>query len=456
MLQKEKNRNIFTIVWICILTAIPVSLCFNRSVWLDEAFSLRWSMWPFPDFLQRIQLDVCPLYLITLRIVLTLTNNSLLAAKLFSVLAVFLLFLVGAFFVEKNFGCKAMIFYDLFLLFAPMMLKKSVEVRTYTWAYFWVTASCVEMYFLLKGSTEVKRWVLFTLFSLAAAYSHYFAVLTLVIVYAGMLLFFLATRNVRQIKAWLLCSLATILGYLPWLPVIFRQTNSETTSWIPESTSRLGILRDMFTTDRSYGANIYIILMIAFLVFGFVLFCKYRTAEFYWSCLCMSLMWGVLFMGLVFEKLSRPILVDRYLMIPFCASVLGISYLCRYLPKYLLMLPCAFFLFVGAGGYQKVYQEEYDTLTDKTLQFAEEHIEEGAIILYDSENLSSVIPYYFPELSEEAPDIYEGDYKALWYFDVENSLEPERLEAAGIYCLSYGEYGFDNVNFTIYYVYRES
>ena len=92
MFQSEKSRKIFTIVFVSVLTLIPVTLCFNRSVWLDEAFSLRFSMWPFPDFFQRIKLDVCPLYLITLRMVLTLTSNSLLAAKLFSVAAVFLLF----------------------------------------------------------------------------------------------------------------------------------------------------------------------------------------------------------------------------------------------------------------------------------------------------------------------------------------------------------------------------
>ena len=455
MFQSEKSRKIFTIVFVSVLTLIPVTLCFNRSVWLDEAFSLRWSMWPFPDFFQRIKLDVCPLYLITLRMVLTLTSNSLLAAKLFSVAAVFLLFFVGAFFVRRNFGYRAMIFYNLFLLFTPMMLKKSVEVRTYTWSYLLVSLSCVQMYYLLKKNTGKKNWILFTICSLAAAYTHYFAVLTLVVVYAGLLLFFAVNRNFKQVKAWLLCSLATILGYLPWVPVVLRQTKSETTSWIPASTSRLGILRDMFATDIPHGEKIFILLVIFFLVFGFVLFCKHRTAELYWSCVCMSLVWAILIFGIVFEKIARPVLVDRYLMIPFCASVLGMSYLCKYIPRYVIALFCAFFIFVGVGTYQNVYKEEYATLTDKTLQFAEENIREGDMVLSNAGSLSSVIPYYFPNLPKETPDVYSGEYDSLWYFDVGNALDLEQLDKLGIAYRSYGEYGFDNVNFIIYYLYRE-
>lgn len=456
MFQSEKSRKIFTIVFVSILTLVPVTLCFNRSVWLDEAFSLRWSMLPLSEFFQRITLDVCPLYLITLRIVLTLTNNSLLAAKLFSVAAVFLLFLIGAFFVRKNFGYRAMIFYDLFLLFAPMMLKKSVEVRTYTWSYLLVSLSCVQMYYLLKKNTGKKNWILFTVCSLAAAYTHYFAVLTLVVVYAGLLLFFIVNRNFKQIKAWLLCSLATILGYLPWVPVVLRQTKSETTSWIPASTSRLGILRDMFATDIPHGEKIFILLVIFFFVFGFVLFCKHRTAELYWSCVCMSLVWAILIFGIVFEKLSRPILVSKYLMIPFCASILGMSYLCKYISKYLLIVPCVFFIFIGFGVYQEVYREEYCTLTDKTLQFAKENIQKEDIICYNTGDLCSVVPYYFSNTSEEVhDDVYLQKYDSLWYFDVGNTLDLEQLDKLGITYRSYGQYGLDNMNFVIYYLYRE-
>lgn len=450
---QEKTRKLFAVVFVVILTIIPLSLCFNQSVWLDEAFSLRWSMLPFPDFVERVVRDVHPpFYYLLLRIVLTLTNNSLFAAKIFSVTAVMLLLVIGAVFVRKEFGCKAMIFYGLFVLFNPMMLKKAVEIRMYTWAFLSVTCSSVQMYYLLKQSPKRKNWILFTLSSVAAAYTHYFAALSLVVVYAGLLIFYLFTRNGKQIKAWLLCAGCTILLYLPWLPILFKQIKSDNISWIQPATSRLGVVRDMMRTDIPNTETIYILLMIGFWIGGFVLFCRRKTAALYWSLVCMSAVWVVLVFGLLCERLIRPILSARYLVIPLYISILGMSVLWKYIPKYVLLIPVIFFLVTGAGVYHTVFYEEYHTRTDKTLQFAEEHIKDGDIIFYDANSLCSVIPYYFPDMSEQGVDIYEGDYEYLWYFDACQSLDYEKLDKENKKYVVYSGYGFDNVNFDIIYI----
>lgn len=111
-----------------------------------------------------------------------------------------------------------------------------------------------------------------------------------------------------------------------------------------------------------------------------------------------------------------------------------------------------FFLVTGASVYRTVFDEEYHTRTDKTLQFAEEHIKDGDIIFYDANSLCSVIPYYFPDMSEQGVDIYEGDYECLWYFDACQSLDYEKLDKEHKKYVVYSEYGFDNVNFDIIYI----
>ncbi len=466
MFKSEKFKKIFTILFILILTIIPLSLCFSKSIWGDEGFSLRWSTLPFPKFLKRMTLDVCPLYLIALRLILMLTNKSLLAAKLFSVLAVFLLFMIGVYFVRKEFGYKAMVFYCMFILFTPMMLDKAVEVRTYTWSFFLVSCSCVQMYHLLKPSASRKNWVLFTLSSLAAAYTHYFAVLTLVVVYAGMLLFYLFTRDFKNLKSWLICAGCTIVGYLPWVPIILRQTVSETTSWIPASTSRLGIMRDMFMFNSfKEAANVYILLLVVFAVVGFVLWCRLRTVELYWSLVCMSAVWIILIFGLLFERIMRPILVGKYLMIPLCVTILGMSLICRYIPRYLLCIPLLIFIMSGLRAYPEAYAQEYDNMAEATLQFADEHFLKGDNILYDYGGLGSVIPYYFPDMIHiyiTGYDIYTEDFDYLWYFKAEDKsdakepleVDMEALKDYNIKYIDYGVYGFD-LDFTIYYLYRE-
>ncbi len=458
MCQSEKAKKIFTILFVLILTIIPLSLCFGKSVWLDEGFSLRWSSLPFNDMMKKLTGDVHPpLYYFLLYVVLKLTGNSLLAARLLSVLALFFCFLIGVSFVKKNFGYTAMIFFNLFMLCTPMMLSKSVEVRMYTWAYLFVLLSAMEMYYLLGDNYTKKNWVIFTLASLAAAYTQYFALITMIFTYGMMLLFYIFTQNRKQVKAWIICSLATIIVYLPWLPVAINQVKSGGASWIPASTSRLGILRSVFTTDIPKLENVYILLLIIFFITGFIFWCKCRTADLYWSLVCMASVWIILIFGLIVEKLMRPILVHRFLMIPLCITILGMSCICKYVPKYLLCIPLLIFLITGFCVYPKVYAQEYDTMTEETLQFADEHFHESDVILYDSGGLSSVIPYYFPDTIQiylEGYDVYSDDFDYLWYFAVEHELDMEKLQEYNIKYIDYGVYGFD-LDFTIYYLYHD-
>lgn len=305
---------------------------------------------------------------------------------------------------------------------------------------------------LSAAVSQEKNWILFTLSSVAAAYLHYFAVLTLVVVYAGLLVFYLFTRNGKQIKAWLLCAGSTVLLYLPWLPVFWGQAKSDNVSWIQPSTSRLGIMRDMLRTNIPQTEVVYILLLAAFWIGGFVLFCKKKTAELYWSVVCMSAVWAVLLFGLLCEKLFKPVLTPRYLVIALYVSILGMSALWKYIPRYLLLIPAVFFLVTGVGVYRTVFAEEYHTKTDETLRFAKEHIKDGDIIFYDANSLCSVIPYYFPNMSEQGVDIYDGEYEYLWYFDTYQSLDYGRLDRSGKEYIEYGSYGFDNVEFDIIYI----
>lgn len=451
----ERMKRVYTILFVGFLTVVVVSLAFNKSIWLDEGFSLRWSMLPTEAFVKRITLDVCPLYLIMLRFVLTITGGNLIAAKLFSATAIVLIFiLIGAIFIRKEFGLKSMTFLGLFLICMPMIMNRAVEIRMYSWAFLWILLSCSQMYYLIGKNTERKNWILFTLFSLAGAYTHYFCVLTLVVIYVGMLVYFLFSRNVKKIKAWMICAIVTVLGYLPWVPVILQQTKSETTSWIPNQTSIWNVLRTMFCTNIPRSDKIFLLIIALFCLFGVILFIKYKTVELYWSLVCMSALWLVWIFGLIFEACARPILTSKYLSIPLCATIVGMSSLCKYINKYIWIGLCALCLVFGFDVYHTVYTQEYGTKVNETLQFAEEHFKDGDIIISDAGSLCSVIPYYFPN-SRQIDDVYRSAYDYLWYFDTGELLDMEQLQNNDIAYIDYGNYGFD-VAFEILYLYRKS
>lgn len=454
MHMSDKNKDRLSILFIILLSAIPFSLAFSKSVWLDEAFSLRWSVLAFEEMMQRLINDVHPpLYYFLLRVVQLLTGNSLFAAKLLSILPLVLLFVIGFCFVSKEFGYKSMIFFDLFLLCAPMMLKKSVEIRMYTWAYLFVVISSMQMYFLLGENVKKRNWIFFTLSSLAAAYTHYFALLAMVVIYAGIFIYAVFSKDWKRMKDWLICAVITAGGYFPWLPIAINQIKQGGASWIEMPSSRLGLIRELFTTTMSWTENVYLFLLVAFVIFGLACLWKYRDYKSYWALVCMSVVWFELVFGLAYGTISRPIMISRYLMIALCAGILGMSFLCKYISKYIVIGLCVLFVMTGGVVYPTVYEEEYGTMTEETLAFAEEHIQAGDIVLYDDGSLTTVIPYFFPDVLTDTVDVYSQDYEYLWYFDVCQTLDFGRLKERGIQCIDYGLFGFD-VEFHIFYLYQ--
>ncbi len=451
---KENYKKIIVCIFVLLLVLLSFSLCFSKSINGDEGFSLRWSMLPFKQFLERMKLDVCPFYLWIMRIILTITNNSLFAAKFLSVIFFAGMLIYGVSFLKKEFGYKSLFFYGLFITFTPTMLVKSVEIRTYALTYCLLTIACIQAYYILTKEAKAFRWIIYTLLSVAAAYTHYFAVFTLAIIYAGLWIFFLLMRNWKQIKNCFWCSAATVILYLPWVPIILKQSSSETTSWIPRSTSRLQEMDKLFETGIPRSEDIFIALLAVCVLVGLFYLIKNKTAEQYWALMCMAAVWGIWLFGLFFQEISRPIMVARYLTIPLSVTILGAASLCKYISKYLVGVCCVYFLIVGVDVYQNAYTEEYGNYANETLEFANEYIKENDIVLFDEGSLSSVIPYYFPHLSREVVDIYQGEYDYVWYLDAGQTLDFAKLDECGIKYIDYGLFGFD-VEFHILYLYHD-
>ncbi|MGL5260364.1 MAG: hypothetical protein ACRC7V_09675, partial [Lachnospiraceae bacterium] len=114
----------------------------------------------------------------------------------------------------------------------------------------------------------------------------------------------------------------------------------------------------------------------------------------------------------------------------------------------------------GIYQYQLVFQEEYHTLTEQTVEFYEEHMEDGDLIVWDVSSLNNAILYYLPKTSPHSYsnfDIYEEEYEQIWFFQFyDNTIDFKRLEELNITYETYGKYSLDNVYFTLYSFRRES
>ena len=204
-----------------------ISFSFSRDIWVDEAFSLSMIKHSYWKMIQLTAQDVHPpLYYIILKFLvdgffrLFQPESVIYHTKLVSVIPYILLLLLAFTKIRKNWGNYVAGLFAVCIVGMPNLISYGVEIRMYSWALFFVTAAFLCAYDIaIRG--RFSDWVKFVLFSLAAAYTHYFACVAAAFGYLTLLIWFWK-NNRKSLKSWLCACAATILGYLPWLFVLLR------------------------------------------------------------------------------------------------------------------------------------------------------------------------------------------------------------------------------------------
>lgn len=190
----------------------------HESVWGDEAFT--WLVLNHDssfDFWNSIISDVHPpLYYIMLKIFCLIAGNSIGVIRLFSVLGALALAALGLGPVRRVCGAKAGLLFSGLVFITPVILAMAQEGRMYTWAAFFVTGTVLYAYLVATDSQPID-WVKFGLFTLGAAYIHYYALIAVGITYF-LLLVWLLIKNRRGLHPFWITFVAAFLCYLPWLP----------------------------------------------------------------------------------------------------------------------------------------------------------------------------------------------------------------------------------------------
>ncbi len=458
-MRKKVWEQKYEFLLILLFLFMSVTACSRYTINFDEFFTMQWCRSSFPDFLHEVLHDTSPfLYYFMIRPFTILTGQNIFMARLFSLAALFILFLIGTGFVKNNFGKKAMFFYLGILYLNPFMLQKSTEIRMYLWATAFTLLSGVFCYLVLTAPTR-KNWILFTLFSLLSAYTHYYAVLAMVFLYLGILIYYIGKRNAKQLKNWLICSLVTVLAYFPFLLIAIAQIKESNGNWISEPDSRLEPLKALFVSEIPYSEYFYLLLMAGFTLFSFIALIKKKHVVYYWSFICCSAIWGITAFGIVFGELVKPIMLSRYLIMPVCLLFLGLAPAVKHINKYLILLMLLIFALIGGMRYQSTLSSLKKNQTVHTLRFAEEQIKENdkIILVSGDDYLYNCSSYYIPQ----AELYYVGSFNAqlmlddeshneFWFFDSGNYLNQEELKNAGLVTEDFGEYQFDYLFFKIY------
>lgn len=148
LLKKENIIHIAIIIIGAILMLIPA---FHSNIWFDESYSLGIVEHSFSEIWTIGSNDVHPiLYYWMLKIVNIIFGTNILAYRLFSVLGIIVLGILGLTHIKKDFGTKTGLLFTFFSMFLPAMLNYALEIRMYSWTIVFVTLMAIYLYRFIK------------------------------------------------------------------------------------------------------------------------------------------------------------------------------------------------------------------------------------------------------------------------------------------------------------------
>lgn len=391
---------------------------FHTNIWLDEAYSVAISNHNYAEIWSIGGHDVHPvLYYWLLHTLFLVFGNNILVIRLFSVLLMAVLGLIGFTHIRKDFGEKIGILFSFFVFFLPVNLIYASEIRMYTLAMLLVVLMGIYAYRLYRKKEEksIKNWIFFAIFSLASAYTHYYALIAAGII--NILLFIHLIIEIKKngkftfnIKAFLICAIFQIASYLPWVIYLILQMKQVSSRfWI--GIKFPDILIEFFTFQfvGNLGENLYVsnlitgifgILICAYMIYVYVRNRKQKkeNKDVGPAKLAISIYVSVFLIAcFVSLILWRPIIYARYML---CITGLFIFFLAFSMAtkgnKYITSGICVISLLLSIYINVKLIQINYDSTNQEPFTYLKENLQPTDLIIYGNEGSGFVISANYP------------------------------------------------------------
>lgn len=194
----------------------------HDSLWNDEACTALLMRDSLPELLGDLKQDAHPpLYFVGLKAFTALFGPSLLTMRIFSVLGLVALALLGLGPVRRLMGNTSGILFSFLCFFLPVSVSFAQEARMYTWACFFITG--MVLYGYSAATTHARKdWLAYTAFALAAMYTHVYGLIVF-LAFSSLQVLRLLSCKKALMPAFLVHSGIIVAGYAPWLHVTVSQ-----------------------------------------------------------------------------------------------------------------------------------------------------------------------------------------------------------------------------------------
>ena len=336
-----KKKNVILAIYLVVLFLTTLSYCFFDVIVADEAWTIRFSHMKNWDMIAATAADVHPpLYYMIVRVFFLIGGENYILYHIVSLIPYGIILLFAFCVVKKEFGYLSAIVLVTCNTVMNCAYTYNTQIRMYSWAELFVLLSFYELYLILKKD-ETKNYILFVLFSLCAAYTHYYALISVAFFYLALYLF--AIKQKDRWKKVVISSAVTFVVYLPWLFVLIKSFQRTVKEWW--STDIPSIMTCVYFVCE----NKYILLFFLLILGMYVLYecnalslklsgqIQFRIKKFDWTknVVCQSAMetseeprcfiknmWlatglaslmGTCAIGLLLSYLIRPLFIARYL-----------------------------------------------------------------------------------------------------------------------------------------------
>ena len=398
ILSKKKILHAAIIVLGIITILIPA---FHQNIWFDESYSVAIAKHSIGDIWNITGHDVHPaLYYWMIHIVYLIFGNNIIAFRLFSVLGISILGIIGYTHIRKDFGEKVGILFSFLTIFLPIMGTYSREIRMYSWACLIVTLMGIYAYRLykkIKNKQEdtKKELILFGVFSLCSCYIHYYALVTAGLTNLFLLIYLIKNRKDAklQLRNFFILAGIQIVLYIPWLIYFVGQLNHVGNGfWIaldPINTT-VEVLSFQFRRQiyNYFPVNFETIfpLVISVLIYGYVFFRVFKTKkenkDIKPAVLSFAVYVGVILLILL-VSIKMPILYSRYLFVITGFYIFGMAFvMAEEKNKWTTIAILVIITTISLVDTVKNAQINYDKSNMKQIEYISERIKEEDIIIY--------------------------------------------------------------------------
>jgi len=405
-----KQNKIYSYLIVCLILLsgiLHVFLLNSFNTWLDEQYTLL-TLQNTPTQIGRIILEQDaqpPFYYFSLYLWFSVFGSSILSGKLYSMLGLLSIGLLGLFPVKRLFGNKVALLFTAAALFLPYSFYIGGEIRMYTWATFFATGILIYTFAVLKTHKR-SDWFSLALFTILGMYTHYYVILTALAAF-GILFFeqlFSSLKEQRRVF-WITTGLIA-LAYLPGLFILaiqFQRTQNDFWITMHHTYQSLRVFYTYFfqTSIINYFITIPMIFCwLTLISYTIYIFATHQIKQNRFFLYVFLIFLTPLCIGFTASYLLRPLLIWKYLIPSMGAFslLLALTFATFKRPYWLLLL--LLLSVESVFSFYISYKKNHSTALFNTIEFIKKNVSPSQTILATTLQNYFILELYLPDYSK--------------------------------------------------------